>query len=369
MTRHGIEGWRMHSAVEGVEPNPASLPLDQAVRTDALRNFQDLVVELGGDPRSLLEKLGVSCNLLENRIKKIPYRLFLNILETASEELTCPDFGMRLAISQGSGGKVMGPIEVVMKNSTTVEEAFRYCSDNIRVYSHATRFELDQSTLKGKTFASFEIVLDRLPPHLQAVEHAIMLTHLLALDVSNDHTYSKEVWFCHQPLSPPSVYRSWFGCPVKFNQRLNGIFFCNEQLRKRIINPDKQLYEMAASYIDARFPSTAVPMLHQIRMLITQMLDSGACSQERIAAHLGISVRTLQRRLKDEGTSFESLKDGIRKDIAIHCIQRDDIPFSKIAEILGYSENSVFSRSCRRWFSKSPRQLRTEFLKIKYDKL
>lgn len=353
----------MDSATAEIEP--VQYPLDQAVRTDALRNFGDLVTELGGNPHRLLEGLGISPNLLQKRIKRIPYRLLLSILETASTQLACPDFGIRLALSQGGGGKVMGPIEVVRKNSTTVEEAFKYCSDNIRVYSHATRFELDTSTIKGKTFASFEILLDRLPPHNQAVEHAIMLTHLLALDVSNNQTHSKEVWFCHEPLSPLRVYRSYFGCPVRFNQRFNGVFFCNDQLQRRITDPDRQLYELAASYIDARFPPTVVPMLHQVRMLITQMLDSGACTQERIAAHLGISVRTLQRRLKNESTSFESLKDDIRKDIALRCIQREDIPFSKIAEILGYSENSVFSRSCRRWFGKSPRQLRTEFIQAK----
>lgn len=350
----------MDLAVDNVELVQSPLPLDQTVRTDALRNFSDLVKELGGDPGSLLERLGVSPSLLQNRVKRIPYRLFLSILETASSYLSCPDFGIRLAISQGSGGKVMGPIEVAMKNSTTVEEAFKYCSDNIRVYSPVTRFELDQSILQGKTFASFEILLDRLPPHTQAVEHAIMLTHLLALDVSDNQAHSKEVWFCHEPLSSLGGYHSYFGCPVRFGQRFNGVFFCNNQLRRRIVNPDRQLYELAASYIDARFPSTAVPMLHQIRMLITQMLDSGACTQERIAAHLGISVRTLQRRLKEESTSFESLKDDIRKDIALRCIQREDIPFSKIAEALGYAENSVFTRSCRRWFGKSPSQLRRD---------
>lgn len=353
----------MDSATYEVQSVLSPLPLDQAVRTDALRNFGDLLTKLGGDPDRLLEDLGVSPNLLQSRLKRIPYRLFLSILETASAQLAYPDFGIRLAISQGGGGKVMGPIEVVMKNSSTVEQAFKYCSDNIRVYSHATRFELDTTTAKGKTLASFTILLDRLPPHTQAVEHAIMLTHLLALDVSNNQTHSQEVWFCHEPLSPLRVYRAYFGCPVRFNQRINGVFFCNDQLRRRIINPDRQLYELATSYIDARFPSAAVPILHQVRMLITQMLDSGACTQERIAAHLGISARTLQRRLKDESTSFESLKDDIRKDIALRCIQREDIPFSKIAEILGYSENSVFSRSCRRWFGKPPRQLRAEFLK------
>jgi len=59
-----------------------------------------------------------------------------------------------------------------------------------------------------------------------------------------------------------------------------------------------------------------------------------------------------------EGTSFEALKDEVRRDLALPYLQQADVKLTRIAERLGYAETSVLSRSCARWFARSPRQLR-----------
>ena len=75
---------------------------------------------------------------------------------------------------------------------------------------------------------------------------------------------------------------------------------------------------------------------------------------------LGLHPRTLQRRLREEGECFESLKDSVRRDVALQYLIQPDVPLSRVAELLGYSEASVLSRSCARWFSATPKQLRNE---------
>ena len=252
----------------------------------------------------------------------------------------------------------MGPIEAVMKNSKTVGEAFRFCSEHINVYSNATQFNLQTQLRQDSIFAGFEILLDNVGEHQQAVEHAVMATHLLALDVSNNKTHSQEVWFKDFPLSSPDIYRKHFGCRVLFGQKFNGIFLRKIDLDQHIANPDQQIYEMATSYIEARFPSTPTSLTHQIKLLILHSLDSGHCTASILADRFGITARTLQRHLKREGTSFEEIKNSVRKDIALRCLKRPDIPLNRITEILGYSEISVFTRSCHRWFGMSPRELR-----------
>jgi AraC-like DNA-binding protein len=66
----------------------------------------------------------------------------------------------------------------------------------------------------------------------------------------------------------------------------------------------------------------------------------------------------MQRRLREEGSSFEMLKDEVRRETAIRCLGQIDLPLSRLAEMLGYSEVSALSRSCNRWFATSPRKLR-----------
>ncbi len=68
--------------------------------------------------------------------------------------------------------------------------------------------------------------------------------------------------------------------------------------------------------------------------------------------------RTLQRRLRDEGDSFEAIKDSVRRDVALRYLQQPNVSLVRVTEILGYSETSVLSRSCHRWFCASPRELR-----------
>ena len=92
--------------------------------------------------------------------------------------------------------------------------------------------------------------------------------------------------------------------------------------------------------------------------MILRHLGGEECNNEAIAAELCMHPRTLQRRLRSEGRSFESIKDEVRREVALMYLRQDDMPLTRVAEKLGYSETSVLSRSCHRWFDASPLQMR-----------
>ncbi len=89
-----------------------------------------------------------------------------------------------------------------------------------------------------------------------------------------------------------------------------------------------------------------------------QWLWTAHCSNDRVALSLGLHPRTLHRRLADEGTSFQRIKDEVRRDILHYYIEQTDLDFSTISEKLGFSEQSVMTRSCNNWFGASPTRLR-----------
>jgi AraC-like DNA-binding protein len=97
-----------------------------------------------------------------------------------------------------------------------------------------------------------------------------------------------------------------------------------------------------------------------VRAVILQLIGTEDCGNERVAAELCLHPRTLHRRLKVEGKSFEGIKDEVRRDVALSYLQQTDLPLPLIAEKLGYAEHSVLSRSCFRWFCASPSQLRSQ---------
>ncbi len=345
-----------HAGNRLVEP-PQEDPNTAVVRVDALRNFRELVRDLGGDPLSLLTSAQINHEILDSRHAVISYRLMVYLLERAAKTLNCVDFGMRLAERQG-GAKVLGPIEVAMKNSRSVREAFRYCAEHVQAYSSATRICFEDDKKNQRSFMKFEILLSRLPYQRQIVEQALLLTHHAASDISAGAARAREVWFRHDPVASPAAYRSYFGCTVRFGRPCSGLFFSEQDLKQPIPAPDPQLYELAASYIDARFPPNRLTVSTRVRGLVAGLLDAGECSNEHIAALLGMHPRTLQRRLRSENQCFEAIKDEVRREAALRYLAQSDMPLTRVAEMLGYAEGSGLTRSCQRWFSAPPKELR-----------
>src|SRR3546814_12574149 len=89
-----------------------------------------------------------------------------------------------------------------------------------------------------------------------------------------------------------------------------------------------------------------------------QLLTSGDCTNQRIATELKLHARTVHRRLAVEGTSFHRIKDEVRRDLMLYYSRQTDLDFARITERLGFPEQSVLTRHCRRWFSMTPTDMR-----------
>lgn len=327
------------------------------VRIDGLRQYPELVTRLGGNADRLLAKMAIDPAVLRDRHAVVPYRSLVLLLERAAFELKCPDFGMRLAVAQG-GLKVLGPLEFAMRNSPTLREAFQYCATHPQVYSTASRMRLDSGYGADGLLFRFEILLPQVPPHLQAVERALLLTQSIARQITQGRAAAREIWFKHTPQIPLPHYREYFGVPVRFGRPFNGMLFTNAALDLPIPNIDAQLYELTTDYIEQRFPSIEAPLSTRVRTIVERLLLDGDCNYGKVAARLDMHPRTLQRRLRTAGESFESIKDGVRRDVALRYLTQSTLPLIRVAQLLGYSDTSALSRSCDRWFSIPPRRLR-----------
>src|SRR3546814_1897309 len=114
---------------------------------------------------------------------------------------------------------------------------------------------------------------------------------------------------------------------------------------------------MAVSFLEDRFPGAEPPLDARVRGIIFQQLRSKDCSIERVAAELYLHPRTLQRRLRAMGLSFEGIKDESRREVAMRYIGDGGASLKRLAEILGYAETSIVSRNFNRWFSTTPHEL------------
>ena len=285
------------------------------VHARMLRFFPDLVQELGGDPDRLM--LGADIDPAQPGRSEATYRQIVYLLDLAASELDCPDFGLRLAQRQGGKG-LFGPLGRVMQNSRTFGDALNYVASHNYAHSLAAHIWQRRSATGQGLFAAHDILVEGLAHKAQAVEHIILAGHLAALEITGGRARARKISFRHQALSPVRTYRRYFGCDVRFGAEQDGIWFSDRDLAAPIVDPDARLYQAATAYIESRFSERRPPLHAEARGLVMQFLGTELCRNERIAAELNLHPRTMHRRLKEEGTSFQQVKDEVRRDFMLY---------------------------------------------------
>lgn len=156
-------------------------------------------------------------------------------------------------------------------------------------------------------------------------------------------------------------YYDYFGCSVLFDQEELGFLFSLDQVDKVLPSANMDLAriqdQLTEDYLaELRSESLA----RQVKQLIEPRLPSGDVGSVEIADRLHMSSRNLQRRLQDEGVSFKQLLSEVRQESALRYLASSRYSISEIAYLLGFSDQSNFTRAFKRWFDVSPSDKRAE---------
>jgi AraC-like DNA-binding protein len=325
-----------------------------AIRSSALQGYVPLVRELGGDPAALLRRVRLPEATLANPEAYIPYATLVALIEDAAAELDRPDFGLRLARRQGI--EVLGPIAVIARHSATVQEALTRIAQHLHVHSPAIAIAVDPLGGAEARF-TFSILAPGQFPRAQAYELAVGLAARIMRVLIGSRFRPLRAAIPHAPLSAPRVYRDFFEAEVQFEQDHCGFDLPRTLLAMPLQRSDPEVRDIAVRFLQTHHVATD-DLEARVRHLILKLLPTGHCSIETAAAHLGVHSRTLQRHLAGAGTSFEYLVEAVRRERAAHYLGASTLQMSQIAATLGYTEQSSFSRSCRRWFGQPPRAVR-----------
>jgi AraC-like DNA-binding protein len=164
-----------------------------------------------------------------------------------------------------------------------------------------------------------------------------------------------------QHEEPPCAHRFYrfFASPVEFSSPRNTLWFDCESLEVALPLANAELARInEQTVIDylARFDRSNIAM--QVRARIIEHLPMGPPSQSSIAQSLNMSLRNLQRRLHEEDTSYKSLLDETRRELAAQYIRESRRSISEITYLLGFSEPTNFTRAFKRWTGVSPQEYR-----------
>ena len=175
------------------------------------------------------------------------------------------------------------------------------------------------------------------------------------------HAFSpRRVAFRHPAPADASPYETLFGCPVAFGADANRLLIGRAEAdhplptgnRDLAAAHDRILVEQLARLDKAN-------VVARFRASLLERMTSGEFSEEDIARDLHMSRRSLQRRLAEADAGYQSLVDDTRRDMALRYIQDPAKSATDITFLLGYSQQSVFTRAFRRWTGMSPSEYRS----------
>ncbi|HEY0844485.1 MAG TPA: AraC family transcriptional regulator [Noviherbaspirillum sp.] len=187
--------------------------------------------------------------------------------------------------------------------------------------------------------------------------HSMLLSFLRWMTGERIHPLAVE--FTHPGPADTAAYADLFGCPVRFDAPAHRMLFSHADLalKPQAANPVlAELHDRYAGERLVRLDSDKISV--RIRELIIRRLPNGDPLRADIASQLCMSERTLQRRLRQEGTSFHEIVDDVRRELARRYLAQPQLALSQAACLLGFTDRSTFSRACKRWFDLSPSQYR-----------
>ena len=157
------------------------------------------------------------------------------------------------------------------------------------------------------------------------------------------------------------AYEEILSCPLTFNSDCIGISFRKEYLDYPVNHDERSLNEFLRSapyQLTQSNKRDANDIINQMRIIVGTDFGKEFPSIEELAKHLNLSVRTLRRRLNEQGSNYQTMKDEIRKDAACRFLARPELKITTVAALMGFDEPSTFHRSFKKWAGMTPGEYR-----------
>ena len=312
------------------------------VRAAGVTGFRRLLRQHGADPKAILAQVGLDESLLDDPDRQIPYRKVLSALERAAAELDRPDLGLQLAMMQDLS--ILGPLALAVQSASTLREGILAVTRHMHFHTPGLACEL-RPLANGFEAVSLRFLLPDLPPVLQATEHAVAHLVRMAPLLTESAAHVSAIHFRHPRLSALSLYERLLGVAPQFESPFDGVTLGSADLRRPIITQNPTLQAFVEHYLIGVAPAADLGVADQARSVMASLMR-------------GLHPRALQRRRQKEGVRVADLLDEARRDLALRLLQQTTLPLSRISQIVGFAEQSVFSRACRRWFDTSPLEQR-----------
>lgn len=314
----------------------------------------------GVETRDLMEALGLDPDgpVDETRmVSSDAYYQFFAALEARDP------LGLSLPLRIGADMRCdeYGAFGLAWKSAPSLRGSYIRSERYGRVLGSAEKYTLVSSN--DGVFYTLEKAGTDLRGMILSTEASLAAVVTISREISAQPYSPEAIYFKHTARGDPSVFTEHFSCPVYFEADQNAVLVSEATLS----SPNRLGDETIATFFDRHLEQVladlpqAMGLEQRLRKAVAKRLSEGIPTVSEIARELGMSARTLQRRLSKNNTTFQGLVDLARQELAQQLLSETDYSLAEVAFLAGFSEQSGFTRAFKRWAGQTPRSYRVSF--------
>ncbi len=306
--------------------------------------------EFGANPNEVLRKAGLPVNLFDDPDELISFRDRAHLFKVCMDSTSCNHFG--LLVGQREGLSCLGLVGYLVRHSPDVQTALESLVHYFHLHAQGSLVLFDKE--QDQVFLGYSIYSEQLEVAGQITDAAIAIICNILQELCGSTWRPTDVLLSHRQPENVRPYRKFFGRVVRFNMPRSGVYFPAHWLHQPVQGADSELHRLLEKQVRQLESRYSDDFAEQVRLVVRDALLTSHATIERVSGIFSINSRTMHRRLKAQGTSFQSILDECRFQIAKQMLESSDLSHAEIATLLGYSDARGFSRAFRRWSGVNP---------------
>ena len=305
----------------------------------------------------LLRRVGLTPELIAEPEERLSVRSQIALLDEAAIALKDDCIGFTLA--RAFDPREIGLLYYVMASSRTLGDALK----RVARYSKVTNEALAFGYQEGNRLV-LSLSYSGVPRHSDRHQMEFCMFGLLRICrmLTGQNLVPQYFSIAHHRSGANSEMARFVGTKVEFGAHTDEFALNVDARELPLIHADTYLNDLLLKYCEAALADRrgdVNQLCTRVENAISSLLPHGRVLVEDVARSMGMSKRTLARRLSDEGLNFTEILQQLRRDLAVRYLDDRKLHVSKIAWLLGFNEVSAFTHAFKRWTGKTPRRMRT----------
>ncbi|MCJ8312963.1 MAG: AraC family transcriptional regulator [Saccharospirillaceae bacterium] len=331
---------------------------------DIILMLFDYLDDLGIDPKHVCDEAGVAFDLFQQQNNLITIEQEQRIWLEAIAVSKNTNFGLHLGKNFHAHAK--GHILITLfANSPNMQVALQKMVTYHGLLHGKNRINFQ--LIQQENFITYQCKFTTSNPIFARHFVESLFSGIVALTrhLSKSSVAPERINFKHNSPDDLLEHQTLLKAPIYFNQQYNELIFAKQDLLHPISMANPEFFELLEKHITTQLRSITSKNVvsEKVKRLLAESILTTPINLTQIAKKLAMSPRTLQGKLKTEGQSFSAIRDQVRKSIAIEFLKDTDEGICDIAFLLGFSEQSTFSKAFKQWTGLPPKQYRLKFQK------